>query len=159
MSFRQIKSFQNLSFSEILVVSYSKSNYILLSFQNAGDVRSLQAKELDILLKQHGKAIKGKRQHKISIICEVLGFIYEPNSYEAALSEVKHAVSGWTKDIRKAPAIDMRDVVDYLLKSHDTMTHTASGDIETFTAQNLRRYKTLRSYSLYTSGHVHSMAF
>ena len=105
-----------------------------MSFQNAEDVRSLQTKELNLLLKHHGKAIKGKRQHKISLMCEVLGFTYEPNSFEAALSEVKHAVSGWTKDIRKAPAIDMRDVVDYLLKSHDTVTHTASGDIETFTA-------------------------
>ena len=89
------------------------------------------------MLKHHSKAMKGKRQHKISLMCEVLGFTYEPNSFDAAILEVKHAVSGWTKDIRKAPAIRMRDVVNYLLKSHDT----TSGDIETFTAQNLRRYK------------------
>ena len=61
-------------------------------------------------------------------MCEVMGFTYEPNCFEAALSEVKHAVSGWTKDIHKAPAIDMRDVVDYLLMSHNTVTHTATGD-------------------------------
>ena len=103
--------------------------------------------------------MKGKRQHNISLMCEVLGFTYESISFEAALSDVKQAVSGWTKDIRKEPAIDMRDVGDYLLKSHDTVTHTASRDTETVTGQNLRRYKTLRSYSLYSSGHVHSMVF
>ena len=112
-----------------------------------------------MLLKRHGKSVKGRKSHKISVACEVLGFTTDLGSFNRVLVDIKNTKTGWTKDIRRAPAIGMREVVDYLLKSHDTMTHTTSGDIEVLNAANLRRYKTLRSYTLYKSNHIHSMAY
>lgn len=127
--------------------------------QCAEDIHSLNGKQLGQLLKHHGRGTSGKKTHKISVLYQLYGFTNEPGTFSRVLSDIKSTKKGWTKDIRQAPAIGMREVVDYLLKSHDTVTHTSSGDIEVFTAANLRRYKTLRSYTLYKSGHVHSMSY
>lgn len=126
---------------------------------SSADVSKLSAKQLNCLLKQHGKAISGSRHHKITIICEILGLQSERGSLQDVLNEVKHSKSGWTKDIRRCPPVTLSAVTDYLLRSHDTVTHTDTGHIEKFTSANMKRYKTLRSYELYRAGHVHSMAF
>jgi hypothetical protein len=123
------------------------------------DVNKLSAKELNALLIQHGKSAKGTRRHKVIVACEVLGFVNEPDSLQSILNEIKQAKFGWTKDIRKCPAVTLTAVIDYLLRAHDTVTHTDSGHIERFTVDNMKRYKTLRSYKLYKAGHIHSMAF
>jgi hypothetical protein len=127
--------------------------------KSAIEVDKLSAKELNAILKHYGKSATGNRRHKIVLVCELLGIKDEPGTFCHVLNEVKQSKTGWTKDIRKCPAVTLNAVVDYLLRSHDTVTHTETGHFETFTVDNMKRYKTLRSYKLYAAGHVHSMSF
>ena len=50
---------------------------------------------------------------------------------------IKSQKDGWGKDLRKSPAVTLADVTDYLLKAHDSVTHTTSGDLEKFSKGNL----------------------
>ena len=95
----------------------------------------------------------------MSVLCSALGFSSSPGSFQTVLATVRNTNQGWTKDIRKCPFISLSDVTEYLLRAHDTVTHTQSGDIELFDRKNLRQYKTLRSDNLYKAEHVHSMLF
>ena len=100
---------------------------------------SLGVRELNDLLKSHGLKVGGKKQFKIARLCEVYGFSSEPGSFQSVLASVRGTRSGWIKDIRKAPQIELCQVSSYLLKAHKTTTHIKSDDIEIFTPQNLRR--------------------
>lgn len=92
-------------------------------------------------------------------MCDVLQLDFKKTDFQKVLANVRNTKQGWTKDIRQCPAVSLYEVTDYLLRSHDTVTHTDSGNLESFNVQNLKRYKTLRSYELYRSGHIHSMMF
>ena len=121
-------------------------------------VSKLSAKQLNALLKRYGKPISGTRHHRITIVCELLGLQSDPGSLQDVLIDIKHSKSGWIKDIRRCPPVTLSSVTDYLLRSHDTVTHTDTGHIERFTSANMKRYKTLRSYELYRAGHVWGLA-
>ena len=123
------------------------------------DIEILSAKDINCLLKQHGQCCKGSKGHKISKLCEIYGFASEPLSFQNVLAKVKNTTTGWTKDIRQSPTFELIKISNYLLKAHETVSHVPSNDIELFTKENLKRYKTLRSYNLYKSNHVHSLSF
>ena len=93
------------------------------------------------------------------MLCVVFGLSSELGSFQHMLAKLKECKKGWIKDIRQCPSVTLLSVTDYLLRSHDNVTHTVTGHIEKFSADTMRRYKTLRSYKLYTAGHVPSMTF
>lgn len=127
--------------------------------RSAADLRKLNVKDLNQLLKKHGLNTKGKdKGHKLSQLCDKLGFKHESGSFQDVVTQLQTTKTGWVKDLRKCPPVTLAVVTDYLLKAHSTEINTDSGDLESFTTENLRRYKTLRSYELYKAKHIHSMA-
>jgi len=92
------------------------------SLRTAVDVNKLSAKELNGILKHHGQKPAGSRRHKVVLVCELLGIKDEPGSFQHVLNDIKRSKHGWTKDLRKCPAITLSAVADYLLRAHDTVT-------------------------------------
>ena len=103
------------------------------------DLSSLSIRDLNILLKHHGLKISGKKNFKVERLCEVYGFTSVPGSFQSVLADVRLTKVGWTKDIRKAPEVELCQVSSYLLKAHKTTTHLCHDDLEIFTPQNLKR--------------------
>ena len=80
-------------------------------------------------------------------MCELLGFSgVNTDSFLHITTEVRNTNEGWKKDIRNAPGVTMAEVVNYLLRCYNPVTHTISGDFEVFSAENLPRYNPTKLY-------------
>lgn len=66
-------------------------------------------------------------------------------------------LSGWTKDIRRIPEIDIGQVKQYLLLDADGSCD--NDDKPVYTKEILRTYKTCRSWKHMEAGNLHSVAF
>ena len=73
----------------------------------AADVNKLSAKQVNDILRSHGKPASGSRRHKIVVVCELYGVKDDPESFQHLLTEVKKSKFGWTKDLRKCPAVTL----------------------------------------------------
>ena len=72
------------------------------------------AKQLNAILKAIGKTLEGKKQHKVTLVCELLGFSgVKTDSFLHITTKVRNTYEGWTKDIRNAPGVTMAEVVNY----------------------------------------------
>ena len=114
----------------------------LFLLQRSSDVSHLNAKQLNAILKAVGKTLKGKKQHKMTLVCELLDFSgVNTDSFLHIITKLRNTNDGWTKDICNAPGVTMAEVENYLLRCYNPVTHTISGDFEVFSAENLRLYE------------------
>jgi hypothetical protein len=133
------------------------------------DVLNLPPRDLTKVLKNCGEVVIGLQPEEKRIrLCNILNISTTGASLSGSDSVsvralVNKTTTEWTKDIRDIPSISLEIVKRYLLDVDQRVSISDKGAasstgmiIETFTPESLIRYKTLRSYDLWASGHIHS---
>ena len=133
--------------------------------ENFRDATNLSNSELNTLLKKFNLPTRGKKNHKVTTLCEYLniqtaGTEAEVDPFLQTLADIKNLENGWSTDIRQMPDIRLNRILEYLLNSHDiTVKNRTHGDFEIYDLNTLKSYKALRSYDLWECGHIHSVRY
>lgn len=141
----------------------SRLQDINCSLKKVKDVLKLPGKDLSAICKSLGVPLKGNKDVRVTGVCEKLSIRTtsendKENINTTWITEARnHAKDdcGWTKDIRKMPAISLFDITTYLLES----PRHQDKNFEIFGKEKLIRYKTLRSYRLLKEDHINSLQY
>lgn len=131
--------------------------------KNFREVTNLTNGVLNSLLRQFDLSTKGKRNHKITLLASQLNIpttgSETSDPFVQTLKQVKNLKDGWTTNIRLVPEIKLQDISDYLIAAHDITVQVKNGVYEQFSRETMSRYKALRSYDLWESGHIGNIRF
>ncbi|XP_055954899.1 uncharacterized protein LOC130010833, partial [Patella vulgata] len=121
------------------------------------DLCKLNDLELKDLLRRNHLEVIGKRTHHLAQLSSIYKFNQSTSVVHQHICDIKNSVKGWTQNLKYLPSTTLSQIVEYLINAHDIKT--CSSNFEEFTSETLKRYKALRSYELWASGHIHSVRF